>query len=80
MDKFISIKARRKGYNWVRFYESIRCRLKNEPKTVLLPIVAKAAFAKDFPNLNEFEVNYYYKQQCAMKEMYGIDSTIKFIN
>lgn len=48
-------------------------------KPLLLPVVAKSAFANDFPQLNQAEVNYYYKEQCAMKEVFGVKATIKFI-
>lgn len=46
----------------------------------LLPIVAYAAFCKDFPNLNnELERQYYYRQQDGMKFCFGTKATIKFI-
>lgn len=44
-----------------------------------LPIVAYSAFCKDFTNLNKYECLYYYKEQCAMKWIFGVKSTIKFI-
>lgn len=46
---------------------------------ILLPIVAYIAFRKDFPNLNEWESLYYYPEQCAMKYIFGVNATIKFI-
>ncbi len=45
----------------------------------LLPIVALSGFTKDFPTLNRWEVLYYYPQQCAMKHVFGVKATIKFI-
>lgn len=46
-----------------------------------LPIVAKSLFIKDFAlcNDNKTTQDYYYKEQCAMKWMFGINSNIKFI-
>ena len=46
---------------------------------ILLPIVAYSAFCNDYPILNEIECKHYYKEQCAMKWMFGITSKIKFI-
>ena len=48
---------------------------------ILLPIVAKSLFIKDFAlqNDNQTTINYYYKEQCAVKELYGIKANIKFI-
>lgn len=44
-----------------------------------LPIVAFEAFRRDFPDLNYFEALFYYKEQCAMKWIFGIKAKIKFI-
>jgi hypothetical protein len=46
---------------------------------IQIPIVAISAFAKDYPSLNKWEVQWYYKQQCAMKFIWGIKAKIKFI-
>jgi len=46
---------------------------------ILLPIVAYTAFCNDYTNLNKWECMYYYKEQCAMKEMFGVNAKIKFI-
>ena len=46
---------------------------------LLLPTVAYSAFRIDFPQLNEWEALYYYKQQIDMKDIFGIEATIKFI-
>lgn len=48
---------------------------------ILLPIVAKSLFIKEF-NLIEGKdwIEHYYKEQCAIKEMYGIKASINFIN
>ena len=48
---------------------------------LLLPIVAKSLFIKDFALSNDtrWTQDYYYKEQCAIKELYGNKSTIKFI-
>lgn len=44
-----------------------------------LPIVAFEAFRRDFPELNYWQAQFYYKEPCAMKWMFGIYSKIKFI-
>lgn len=44
-----------------------------------LPIVAYSAFCRDFPSLNRWERKWYYLQQCAMKSMFDVKATIKFI-
>lgn len=46
---------------------------------ILLPIVAKSLFIKDFALTSKDWIEHYYKEQCAMKSMYGIRATIKFI-
>lgn len=48
---------------------------------IVIPIVAKSLFIKDFAliNDNQFIQDYYYKEQCAMKYLFGVKSTIKFI-
>lgn len=47
---------------------------------ILLPIVAYSAFCKDFNNLtNEAQREYYYREQCAMKFIFGTNAKIKFI-
>jgi hypothetical protein len=45
----------------------------------LLPIVAYTAFCNDYINLNKWECMYYYKEQYAMKWIFGINAKIKFI-
>lgn len=47
-----------------------------------LPIVAKSLFIKDFALGNDSKTtqDYYYREQCAIKELYGVKSNIKFIN
>lgn len=49
---------------------------------LLLPIVAKSLFIKDFALSNDSKAtqDYYYREQCAIKELFGKDATIKFIN
>lgn len=48
---------------------------------LLLPIVAKSLFIKDFALSNDtrYTQDYYYREQCAIKELFGSKSTIKFI-
>jgi hypothetical protein len=47
---------------------------------LLLPIVAKALFIKDFKLIEGKDwIEHYYKEQCAIKFLYGINATIKFI-
>jgi len=46
---------------------------------ILIPIVAYSAFCNDYNNLNKREASWYYKEQCAMKWIFGINSKIKFI-
>lgn len=46
---------------------------------ILIPKVAYSAFCNDFPQLNQWEALYYYPQQVAMKEVFGVNATIKFI-
>jgi len=49
---------------------------------LLLPIVAKSLFIKEFKldKDNRPTQDYYYKEQCAIKELFSIRSSIKFIN
>jgi hypothetical protein len=48
---------------------------------ILIPIVAKSLFIKDFALVEGKDwIEHYYKEQCAIKELYGIKSSIKFIN
>lgn len=44
-----------------------------------LPIVAFEGFRRDFPQLNYWEAMLYYKEQCAMKWLFGVTAKIKFI-
>jgi hypothetical protein len=47
---------------------------------ILLPIVSYSAFCNDYPNLNnELERQHYYKEQCAIKWIFGIKAKIRFI-
>lgn len=47
----------------------------------LLPIVAESLFVKDFALGKDTKATqaYYYKEQCAMKWLFGIKANIKFI-
>lgn len=49
-------------------------------KTLLL-IVAESLFVKDFALGKDTKATqaYYYKEQCTMKWLFGINSNIKFI-
>lgn len=52
----------------------------HKPPLVVLPIVAKSLFIKDFALIKGKDwIEHYYREQCAMKEMYGVKSSIKFI-
>lgn len=44
-----------------------------------LPIVAFEAFRRDFPDLNYWESLFYYREQCAIKFIFGSKAKIKFI-
>lgn len=44
-----------------------------------LPIVAFEAFRRDYPQLNYWEALFYYKEQCAIKWVFGIAAKIRFI-
>lgn len=46
---------------------------------ILLPIVAINSFERDYSNLNKWEASWYYKEQCAIKWMWGSKYNIKFI-
>ena len=46
---------------------------------ILIPIVAYSSFERDYSNLNKYEVQWYYKEQCAIKEIWRIKYNIKFI-
>lgn len=74
------LKAKRKGFSIERYLFSFPEFL-FKPKPLLLPSAARAAFNNDFKHiLNKQQLDYYYPQQCAMKEMFGGKATIKFIN
>ena len=45
----------------------------------LLPVVAYSSFIKEFKLTENNPINHYYKEQCAMKWVFGIKATIKFI-
>lgn len=46
----------------------------------VLPICAFALFRLDYPNLNYYQALYYYREQCAGKELFGSKYNIKFID
>ena len=47
---------------------------------ILIPIVAKSLFIKDFALIEGKDwIEHYYREQCAMKWIYGVKSNIKFI-
>ena len=46
---------------------------------ILLPVVAYSSFCDEYKNLNKWEASWYYKEQCAMKYIFGINANIKFI-
>jgi hypothetical protein len=49
-------------------------------RLILIPIVAKSLFIKDFALIEGKDwIEHYYREQCAMKFLYGKDATIKFI-
>jgi hypothetical protein len=49
-------------------------------RLILIPIVAKSLFIKDFALIEGKDwIEHYYKEQCAIKIMYGSKATIKFI-
>lgn len=45
-----------------------------------LPIVAFELFRRDYPDLNYWQALLYYKEQTAMKWIFGIKANIKFIS
>lgn len=48
---------------------------------ILIPIIAKSLFIKDFAlsEDNKATQDYYYREQCAIKELFGSKASIKFI-
>lgn len=69
------------GKHTAKKYMELFWKYINLPKPLLLPIVARSAFEDDFKDtLNPAQLKYYYPQQCAMKYMFGVKATIKFID
>jgi len=68
------------SYAWIRYMKLFN-KYPESPKPLLLPIVARSAFNNDFKyTLNSYQLDYYYEEQCAMKHIFGVKATIKFIN